>query len=164
MTLRAKWRRWLVDRAPLPLLTHAHEAFLAVAVFIIGGGLIVGDVRPGSVSSQVPGWINLGWAWALFAGSAFTLWGLFQDRPRMEWAGQMLLGWGSAFYSLALASAVPFSQGGVNVLIFAGLALVSWWRSFKITSIALIQQRLTDAAREAHVRVQERRGRWRAHE
>ena len=153
---RDRWRAWIVDRVPLALLTHAHEAFLAVAVFIIGGGLVMGDVRPGSVASQVPEWINMTWAWFLFSGSVSTLWGLFQDRPRAEWAGQMLLGWSCFFYSGAIYGGVGLRSGGVVFAVFLGLALVSWWRAFKITSVAYVQRRLAMAAREAARKVREK--------
>lgn len=148
----------MVDHAPIPLLTHAHEVFLAVAVFFIGAGLLAGDVRPGSVSESVPDWINTGWAWFLFTGSCLTLWGLFQHRPRMEWAGQMLLGWGCFFYTWAIALNISLAQGGVVTVIFGGLSVVSWWRAWKITNAAPIQARLAVESLAAGRRIVNERG------
>jgi len=151
------WRKRVVDRAPIPFLTQAHEVFLAVALLVIGTGLLVSPVAPQSVHSRVPFWMSNGWAFCLFAGSVLTLWGLFANRPRMEWGGQLLLGWGTFFYAVAILTGPPLSQGGVSGLVFLGVALVSWWRAFKITSMPFIQHRLTQAAREAHVRATEER-------
>lgn len=144
MKQTASWRERIICRAPMPLLTQAHEVFIAVAVFLIGLGMIFGPVRPESVAGQVPHLISVGWAWDLFAGSAFTLWGLFRNYPRAEWSGQMFLGWGAGFYTVAIFLNVPFDLGAVVGGIFAALALVSWWRAFKISSAPYIQKRLVE--------------------
>jgi hypothetical protein len=144
-------RIWVADHAPLPLLTHAHEVFIAVAMVIIGGGLVFGDVRPGSVHSTVPEWLADAWAWSMLGGGILTLVGMFgvrpkgKPQPRLEWAGQLLLGYGCAFYTVALLHA-DFNQTAVAGLVFGGLSLVSFWRSWKITSEPFIRHR---TAREA---------------
>lgn len=145
-------RRWIIDHAPIPLLTHAHELFLSGAVFLIGMALVFGDVAPGSVTSQVPAWQSNLWALTLFIGSGLTIWGLFGNRPRLEWSGQILLGYGCAFYAAALAIGIPLNQSGVVFAIYTGLSAVSFWRAFNITSAPLVQKRLTLAARHAHIR------------
>lgn len=152
-----EWRKRVIDRAPIPLLTQAHEVFLAVALLIIGAGLAFGPVNPESVVSRVPEWMSQGWALTLFTGSVLTLWGLFGNRPRLEWGGQLLLGWGTFFYAVAILTGPPLAQGAVSGSVFLGVAFVSWWRSFKITSAPLLQYRLTRAAREAHVRATDER-------
>jgi hypothetical protein len=148
------WRIWVVDHAPLPLLTHAHEVFLAAAMVIIGGGLVFGDVRPGSVHSSVPAWLADAWGYGILAGGILTLLGMFGFRrwltpqPRMEWAGQLLLGYSCGFYTVALLHA-DFNSTAVAGLVFGGLALVSFWRSWKITSEPYIRHRLAREAAKA---------------
>lgn len=145
-------RRWTVDHAPLPLLTHAHEVFLAGTVVLLGGALVLGGVQPGSVHSEVPHWMATGWGWSLLAGGILTLIGVFSTAPhggpRTEWAGQLLIGWGCMFYSAALYLSGPFEQVGVASGIFLGLSAVSFWRAFKITSERHIAHRM---ARESVV-------------
>jgi len=152
VTDKKPWRARVVDRAPVALLTHAYEVLVAIALVLVGFGLVADLVEATSVHAQVPNWMAEGWGWSLFLGSALTLVGLFQNRPRMEWAGQMMNGWGTFFYSMALYTGFPLTQGGVVASIFLAIALTAWWRAFKISSAAYIQYRLTMAAREAHVR------------
>jgi len=152
VTERKPWRARVVDKTPVTMLTHAYEVLVATALVIMGTGLVLDLVNQSSVHRQVPGWMAEAWGWSLFLGSGLTLWGLFGMKPRTEWAGQMLTGWATFFYSLALATGVPLREGGVATAIFLAIALTAWWRAFKITSAAYIQHRLTLAAREAHVR------------
>lgn len=147
----ASWRAKVVDRAPVAMLTHAYEVLVALALVIVGFALVADFVNPESVHSQVPEWMADGWGWTLFIGSGLTLSGLFSTAPRREWAGQMLTGWGTFFYSLALCGA-DVRGANLSATIFLAIALVAWWRAFKITSTPYIQHRLTQEARKAHVR------------
>ena len=148
-----KFRRariWVVDRVPLPLLTHAHEAGLAIALGMVATPFVLG-IAPGpqSVHSQVPFPIALVWAWTLVVSAVLTLWGLFRTAPRAEWAGQLFTGYGLTFYSLAI-----IWGNGVNGFLaastFACLGIVAWWRSFQISNAPLVQHRLVAEARTAH--------------
>lgn len=151
-------RRWLIDRAPLPLLTKAHEIALSIALVIIGVALVLEEAQPGSVTSQVPHWVALIWAWAILLGGVATLWGIFGSRTRIEWFGQTATGHGCAFYSLAVATALPLRTGFVVVMIFAVLALVSWWRAFKLTMMPYVQERLARETTKAALRLRREQG------
>lgn len=152
--LRAK----IVDRVPVPFLTSAHELFLGFACAVIGVAVVVQEARPGSITSQVPAWMVAFWGWSILLGGSTTWVGIFRPWPRIEWSGQLLIGYGCAFYSTAVGTALPFAQGAVVVVVFGGLAATSWWRSFKITSQPLVQARLNREAIKAGQRVhQERR-------
>lgn len=141
-------RRRTIEHVPLPFLTNAHELALGGALILLGAALLVQEARPGSVVSQVPQWMVYAWSVALLAGGLFTWWGVFRGRTRREWAGQLLTGYGCAFYALAVGTAVPFQDAAVVVLVFALLSAVSFWRAFKITMAPYVQARL---AREATV-------------
>lgn len=143
------WRARIVDRAPLPLLTHAHEVGLSIALLVIALPLLGGDPAPPSIHSQVPEAMATFWAWALVGGSVLTIWGLFANRPRVEWGGQLWLGYALTFYALALVWGAG-AAGFLASAVFGVLGLVSWWRAFKITSAAQVQHRLVQAARHAH--------------
>lgn len=140
----------MVDHAPLPLLTNPHEVALAVALLAIGMGLLVGDLNPASVTAQVPPLIRDGWAWFLFVGSLLTIGGVFGPHPRAEWLGQLLLGWGSAFYAVAVLLSAGIEVGGVVASVFTAVAFVSFFQAFKITSSGFVAYRLTvEAAKTA---------------
>lgn len=144
-TLKDRWlalRVAAVERVPLPFLTNAHELALAGALILLGAALLLQEAQPGSVVSQVPPWMVTGWSLMLLAGGVFTVWGVFRNRTRREWAGQVFTGWGCAFYAFAVGISIPFSQGAVVVLVFSLLAVVSWWRAFKITMAPWVQMRL----------------------
>jgi len=147
---RKHWRARIVDAAPLAFLTHAHEAGIAVALLIVAAPLLGGGMfGPESVHSQVPAFMAVTWAWCLVAGAWLTIRGLVAFRPRMEWAGQITLGWALAFYALALAWTLQ-PAALLAGAVFGVLGVVSWWRSFKITSQPYVQYRLLREARAAH--------------
>jgi len=143
------WRARVVDRVPLALLTHAHEAAIAVTLLIVAFPLISGIQGTASIHEKVDPFIAGAWAWALLAGSFLTLWGLLAFRPRAEWSGQMILGYALTFYAFAIAWGAGV-QGLVTSSIFGILGVVSWWRSFKLTSQPYIQYRLNQAALAAY--------------
>lgn len=146
---RSRARAWVVDHAPLPLLTNAHEVGISVALMLVALPLLGGAEGPPSIHQKVEPWMAIGWAWTLVASGFLTLWGLFGHRPRLEWAGQLFAGWGLSFYALALVLATG-RQGFLASAIFGVLGLVSWWRAWKITNAPLVQARLVKAARAAH--------------
>lgn len=146
---QVRLRAWVIDRAPLPLLTNAHEAGIAVALMIVAVPLLSGEPPPPSVHHQVPGWIAAAWAWLLMASGFLTLWGLFTNRARMEWAGQNFMGHALTFYAVALVIRAGW-DGFLASSIFGVLGLVSWWRAYKITHAPMVQARLVREAREAH--------------
>lgn len=144
------WRARVVDRAPTPLLTHAHEVGIAVALAIVALPLVASSATPPeSIHSQVPRALALFWAWSLLLSSAATLWGLFRHRPRAEWAGQLFMGYGLSFYALALVFGAGW-QGVLVSAIFGVLGVTSWWSAFKISSAPQVQHRLIREARYAH--------------
>lgn len=147
-------RRWAIDHAPPAFLTAPHELFIAVAMATIGIPLALGVVQPNSVHAQVPHWMAVVWSWGLLVGAVLTLFGLLgqRPRPRVEWSGQMLLGWSTAFYSAALWSFGSLEVGGVAIAVFAGMAIVSWWQAFRITSAEAVKFRLAKLARQARER------------
>lgn len=145
---RRESRAWLIGHAPLPLLTHAHEVGLSVALAIVAMPLLGGAKGPPSIHQQVTNWVAIGWAWCLLVSAILTIWGLFANRPRMEWAGQLFMGYGLTFYAAALAFGAGW-DGFRASTIFGILGLVSFWRAFKIVNATLVQARLAEAARYA---------------
>jgi hypothetical protein len=144
-------RMWVVDHAPVALLTHAHEVAVALVLLVMGVPAAMGAL-PGQGEAGIPSWAWHLWSWALILGAGGTIVGLFTSRPRAEWVGQMLAGWGLGLFAYRLAF-LGLQYTYPTVLTFAVLASVSWWRAWKITSVALVQHRLTRAAREAHRQV-----------
>lgn len=148
-----------MDGVPLPFLTHAHELAIALVVLILGAPAIFGAL-PGQGQTGDPidsrAWSF--WGLSLTASWALTFWGVFRARPRAEWTGQLIAGYGLAFWAAILWSAVGIANVWPTVLVFGVLSAVSFWRAFKITSLSYIQHRLTQAARQAHVRATEERG------
>lgn len=149
-------RRWTINRVPLPLLTNSHELALAAVMALLGLALLVQEVRPGSVVSQVPQWMVTVWSVMLLAGGVTTVWGVFRSRLRIEWTGQVLIGWGCAFYSLAVSQYAGATEGGVVVAVFAMLSIVSHWRAFKLIMSPYVQARL---ARDSTFAALQARGR-----
>lgn len=144
------WRARVVDRVPLTMLTHAHEVGIAVALILVGFPYAMGgQPKPDSVHSQVPHFLAVGWSWSLLLGGTLTLVGLFANRPRAEWGGQLWLGYALTFYAGALIAKAGWS-GFLAASIFGVLGAVSWWRSFKITNQGYVQHRLVREARDAH--------------
>lgn len=146
--LLQRLRVWVVGHAPIPLLTHAHEVGISVVLAIVAAPLLGGAAGPPSIHQQVYNWVAIGWAWVLLVSAVLTIWGLFSNRTRLEWAGQLFMGHGLTFYAFALI----FSAGWDGLLassIFGILGLVSWWRAFKITNAPLIAARLALAVRSA---------------
>lgn len=139
----------MVGHVPIPLLTNAHEVGISVVLMIVAAPLLGGADGPPSIHQQVPPALAIGWAWLLLLSGALTLWGLFANRPRMEWAGQLFMGHGLTFYALALVLGAGW-EGFLASSIFGILGLVSWWRAWKITHAPLIHARLVSAARSAH--------------
>jgi len=150
---RKHFRAWVVDHVPIALLTHAHEAGIAVVLIIVSGPLLGGNATPETIYSQVPPWMSAFWAWGLMAGGVLTIYGLIAFRPRAEWAGQLILGYALTFYALALIVGGG-AKAFVASAVFGVLGLVSWWRSFKITSQAYVQHRLVLEAKAAHEQVE----------
>lgn len=155
-TLRGRWsdraqrfHMWVIDHAPIPLLTHAHEVGISVVLVIVSAPLLGGASGPPSIHQQVYNWVAIGWAWALLIGAVLTLVGLFGSRPRMEWAGQLFMGHGLSFYALALVLGAGW-EGFLASSIFGILGLVSYWRSYKISHAPLVHYRLVQEARNAH--------------
>lgn len=152
----------MVDHVPLPLLTHAYETTVALVLMGIALPVVSGGIARTSIHAEVPGWLALMWGWALLGGALLTLWGLFTFRPRLEWGGQLFLGYSLSFYAAAIALNTDWDRGGVSVLVFGGLGAVAFWRTFKVTSQSYVQHRLMEEARRAHVRSNvERRNRER---
>lgn len=151
-------RRWTVDNVPLPFLTNAHELALGAAFILLGSALLVQEARPGSVVSQVPEWMVVGWSLALLAGGLLTWWGVFRGRTRREWSGQLLTGYGCAFYALAVGISLPFREGAAIILVFTLLSVVSFWRAFKITMAPYIQARLARETTLATLQARHRGG------
>lgn len=149
-----RWRARIVDWVPLPFLTHAHELATAVIILVMGLPAALG-LLPGQGTEHdplpFPMWET--WGASMVLASVATIWGVFASRPRMEWSGQMLTGWGLLFWAGVLAALDAASY--VTVGVFVTLSLVSFWRAFKITSQPFVQYRLTKAAKAAHVRVRE---------
>lgn len=151
LPLKDRWhavRVAAIERVPLPFLTNAHELALAGALILLGAALLLQGAQPGSVVSQVPRWMVTGWSLALLGGGALTTWGVFLGRTRREWAGQLLTGYGCAFYALAVGVSVPFATAAVVVFVFAVLSVASFWRAFRISMTPWVQMRL---ARETTV-------------
>lgn len=155
-TSRSRWRQarrdfraWVINHAPIPLLTHAHEVGISVALAVVALPLLGGADGPPSIHQQVYHWVAVGWAWALLASGFLTIVGLFTNRPRLEWAGQLFTGHSLTFYAFALVLGAG-RDGILASSIFGILGLVSYWRSFKITHAPLVQARLLSAARSAH--------------
>lgn len=144
-------RMWVIDRVPVPFLTQAHELAISVVLLVLAVPAILG-LLPGQRDAGVPDWAWRSWAATMIVSATFTWWGLLRNRPRVEWIGQLAAGWGLALFSFRLAT-LGLEYTYPTVLTFLTLATVSWWRAFKITSVALVQHRLTAAAREAHRRV-----------
>jgi hypothetical protein len=145
-------------------LTHAHEVGIAVALMFVAAPIVLGAVPPESIHAQTPGGLAAAWAWTLTLSGLATIWGLFRHRPRMEWAGQLFMGYGLTFYALALV-AYTGVNGFLASAIFGVLGLVSWWRSFKISSAPQVQHRLIRESRSAselahHQRMSPRRRPW----
>lgn len=154
-SLSERWhaaRRAVIKRAPLPLLTNSHEVALAGALAVIGVALVLQEARPNSVTSQVPHWMVLTWAWSVLLGGLTTIYGVFARRMRWEWAGQIATGHGCGFYALAVATSVSFRVGGVIVVVFLMLSIVSHWRAFKITMMPYVQERLARESTRAILR------------
>lgn len=152
-------RRWMIENVPLPFLTNAHELALGGALILLGVALLAQEAQPGSVISQVPRWMVTGWSLALLFGGVFTWWGVFRGRTRREWAGQLLTGYGCAFYALAVGISIPFKDGAVVVFVFSLLSLVSFWRAFKITMAPYVQERLARETTVATLQARHRAGR-----
>lgn len=150
-TPRGTWRARVVDAVPLPFLTHAYETAVAVVLCFIALPVVSGGVAATSIHAEVPGWMAVAWGCGLFAGAAMTLLGLFTHRPRLEWAGQLFLGYALTFYAAAITLNAPWDRGGVSVLVFGGLGVTAWWRAFKIASAPYVQYRLNREARAVHV-------------
>lgn len=148
---RLSVRMWLVDHAPVALLTHAHEVAVALVLLAMGVPAALGAL-PGQGATGIPSWAWSLWSGAMIAGALGTIGGLFTARPRWEWTGQMLAGWGLALFAYRLAF-LGLEYTYPTVLTFTILASVSWWRAWKITGVALVQHRLTREAREAHRQV-----------
>lgn len=153
------WRIKVVDGVPLPLLTHAHELAISLVILSMGVPAMLGIIPgQGTPADPLPFPMWEVWGGGMTASAVLTNWGIFRNRPRMEWSGQMLAGWGLFFWTWVLL--VFLGPGSfITLLVFLTMAFVSWWRAFKITSAPYIQHRLTEAAREAHVRATEERGR-----
>lgn len=161
MSGRGDWRRRIVDAVPLPFLTRPHELAIALVLLVLGVpalmGLLPSQEHP---LNPVPFWVWRGWGATMTGASVATIVGVFTNRVRMEWSGQLLAGYGLVFFTGILVALAGFSQTYPTVLVFLILAVVSWWRCFKLSSASYIQHRLTQAARHAHVRVaNEQRGR-----
>lgn len=147
------WRARIIDKVPLPLLTHAYEIGLAVILAVMAIPVVLGRSAPASIHSQMPHWMVLGWGWGLLLASTFTLLGVFLYRPRMEWSGQLWMGYTLGIYAAALAwNTQDLASAAVAVAVFAALALIGFWRSFKISSAPYLQHRLAREARDAHIK------------
>lgn len=154
------WRQRVVDAVPLPLLTRPHELTIAAIIFVLGFpallGLLPGQQHP---DNPIPPWLWGGWGFAMTVASVFTIWGVFSNRVRMEWAGQLLAGYGLAFFAAVIGRLGGLAETYPTVLVFMLMAIVSWWRCFKLKSASYVQYRLTRAARRAHVKVAEEQSR-----
>lgn len=152
-----KWRAKVVDSVPLPALTHAHELAITGVLLVMGAPAMLG-LLPGQGTPEDPLHFPMWemWGTSMVASALLTHWGIFHNRPRAEWAGQMLAGWGLFFWSIVLLALLGL-ESYVTILVFLSLATVSWWRAFKITSAPYVQHRLTEAARLAHIRATEER-------
>lgn len=147
------FRARVVDGVPLPLLTHAHELAIATVLLVLGAPALLGLLpNQGTPGDPLPPHMWEVWGVTMVVSTLLTFWGVFRSRPRKEWAGQLLAGYGLSFWSVVYGVA-SHGRGWPSVTVFGILALVSFWRAFKITSQPFIQHRLASAARDAHVRV-----------
>lgn len=151
---RGQWRKRVVDGVPLPFLTRPHELTISLVLAVLGVPALLGILPgQGSPGDPIPFWVWHGWGAVMGLASGLTIWGVFTSRVRMEWTGQLLAGYGLAFFVGILASLGGFLNTYPTILTFTLMALVSWWRCFKLSSASYVQYRLTRAARHAHVRV-----------
>lgn len=144
-------RMWVVDHVPVAFLTQAHELAIALVVLSLAVPAVLGAL-PGQGVAGVPGWAWQAWGWSTIVGATSTWYGALRSRPRVEWAGQLVTGWSLSLFAIRLTT-LGLAATYPTVSVFLVLAVVSWWRAFKITNVALVQHRLTRAAREAHIRL-----------
>lgn len=150
------WRARIVDAVPLPFLTRPHELAISLVLLVLGAPALAG-LLPGQASGTLP-WMTLEvWGGVMVLASGLTWHGVFTNRVRWEWTGQLLAGYGLVFFSGLLTAAGGLAMTWPTVVAFTILAIVSWWRCFKISSAAHIQYRLTRAARHAHVVAEQER-------
>lgn len=148
-------RERIVCRAPLVLLTSAHQVFLSTLVLITCIPMVFGVIRPDTIHSQVAHWQAECWAWTLLAGSVLTLIGSCTYRPHIERVGVVWQGVPTLFYSAAILTGPGFKTGGLSAAIFFGYATLCFWRAFKISSSSEIQQRLLRDRRRLHRELEE---------
>lgn len=140
-------RRWVINHAPIVLLTQAYELVVSFVLMLVAIPILGGRVEPASIHAQLPLWMVTVWAAGMLAGSMGTLVGLFLPRfPRIEWAGQILLGMTLALYAVAIFAEVGVHRGGLPCIVFATLGWLGLWRAFKISCQDLIEERLTREA------------------
>lgn len=150
-----RFRMRLVDNVPLPFLTHAYEIAVALVLTAIALPVALAMVSPKSIHTLVPGWMAYGWGVFMVAGAIATVVGIFMPRPRLEWVGQIVLGYTLTFYSVALSAYAlkmdtsSLETAGVPIAVFMALGAVAFWRAFKITSAPYVQHRLAREARDA---------------
>lgn len=153
----SEWRKRVVDGVPLPFLTRPHELTIAGVLAVVGAPALFGAL-PGQDSpyNPIPDPLWHGWGGWMVLAAVLTIVGVFTNRVRMEWTGQLLAGYGLVFFSAILASLGGLRDTYPTVLVFVLLAMVSWWRCFKLSSASYVQYRLARAARYAHVQVAEK--------
>lgn len=150
-------RKWVIDHAPLALLSHAYELVVAVVLGVLAVPILFGSVEPASIHAALPLWMARVWAWGLFVSAVLTVVGLYRPRqPRIEWVGQILMGTTLSLYSLAIFAEVGMTRGGLPGAVFGVLGALGGWRAFKVTCRDLIQDRLTREATNAIRRMNRR--------
>lgn len=153
------WRARVIDAAPVGFLTRSHELAVSLLLAALGAPALL-DLLPGQSRAGIPLWEFQAWGGAMVLSGALTWWGVLRNRPRAEWGGQIIAGWALAYFVGILAS-LSFTATLPSIITFGLLAVVSWWRAFKITSAAFVQHRLIREARDAHMAVRDVTGKAR---
>lgn len=128
----AKLRAKVIERAPMALLTNAHEIALAVGLFFFALPLIATDSPPRISTAAI-------WPLLVAISGVATVYGVVKHKARFEWAGQLITGWTLAFYAFF----VILDHGGYSAAVWILFAVASWWKAFRISSAVLVQKRLS---------------------
>lgn len=125
------WRNKIYHKIPRWIRKHDFELFFAFLCFWAGLPLLLGNVKPKSLESQLPDFVVIGWAFVLVVGPVLVVSGIYRsysgnssltDRifwMRTESLGLAFLGISAALYGACILISNIAQGWAASMIIFA---------------------------------------------
>ncbi len=130
---------------------HPFQIFTLSLCFFIGLPLLVGEARPGSITSALPEWAQDVWGGGLVLGAALALVSLrLRNRLNgllLEQVGLVMVGCSAVFYGVVATTHLGVTAAYASVFVL-GFGLSCLWRWVQLQQLLNLAKKVDGQARD----------------